>query len=620
MTKQCDKTGESEVLPTYIVRRKDKGCNLYVRMVAPTDIAQFLPPKSRTLRLSLRTPNVKEAMRIAAPIIACKLDEWGKVRAKHRGTKSAPGPVVVPGYLAEANNSIADEIGPVARALTPQLINVIVAARMHAWVASDDRDRASQDDEAFDEAVAFSKMSEAELRRFISRGASPERNSELIDQVLDAGEILGVRISLTDPLFPTLVRDFAIGERKIHSLLNSRNNGEWPEVESVLLKSGHHLSEITEQFRTDKLRTAGKHYVGTGIAVWLLFIEFTGDIFFDEVTSKHVYDCMDHYLREKKKWGPKYLGKVKTYLKDIFDLAITLSYLTGPNPIATLVKLPQLDKEQRNERDKPRYPLSAKQVNILLASDWYNPLATQWRGQLRTDLGTRYFMPLISLLHGSRVREPLQLFTDEIVCEDGVFCFNFRVEFEKGESDGKVDADEKEVREERIDDWLPRSFKNDSALRMIPIHSKLLELGFMEYVAERRSQLGRNGPVFSSALPQAGGISPKYGRAYEQAMLRFMKDDLKFPQGIGNHSNRHQFEDRVRSANAEQPWPAGMWQHLTGRRVPGEKDGTIARVGSEKEYGKGYSPGATLKWQATIDFSDIVFPQPFNEWRATIKR
>lgn len=588
-------------------------------MVAPTDIAEFMPKESRQFRRSLGTPNVTEAIRIAAPIMASKLDEWEKVRRKHVGANATTAPVLVPGYLTDVNTT-ADEIGPVSRALTPQLIKVIVSARMHAWIASDDRDRPSQDDDAFEESVKFSEMSEAELRRFIARGASPERSSELIYQVLDASEILGIKISLTDPLFPTLVRDFAIGERKIHSLLNARNNGEWPEVASVLPKVGHQLSEITELYRADKLRTAGKHYVGTGVSVWLTLIEFTGDIFFDEVTSKNIYDCMDHHLRETKRWGPKYLGKVKTYLKDIFDLAITRRFLTGLNPIGTLVKVPQLDKKLRNERDKPRYPLSAHQLNALLASEWYNPLATQWRGQLRSDLGTRYFMPLISLLHGSRVREPLQLFTDEVVCIDGVHSFNFRVEFEKGEGDGKVEAGDKEVAEVRDDDWLPRSFKNDSALRMIPIHPKLLELGFLEYVAERRVQLGRNGPVFSSALPQAGGTSPKYGRAYEQAMLRFMKDDLKFPSGIGNHSNRHQFEDRVRKSNAKFPWPAGMWQHLTGRRVPGEKDGAIARVGSEEYYGNGYSPADTLKWQESIDFSDIIFPQPFIEWRKPVNR
>ena len=617
MTKQCDKTGEIEVLPLYVVRRKDVGSNLYVRMVAPSDVSRFIPnKKDRTFRVSLGTSNAKEAALIANPIISSKLNEWDKIRKTNAQAQASSTPVLVPGYLFDASGNTSDVIGPVARSLTPQLISVIIATRMHSWVASDDRDRASQDDDAFDEAVKFSEMSEAELRKFIARGAKPEHNSELIDQVLDAAEMLGARISVSDPLFASLVQKFAVGEREIHTLLNARNKGDWPEVESVLPKVGNHLSEITEQFRTDKSRTAGKHYVGTGVAVWLSFIEFTGDIFFDEVTSKHIYDCMEHHLRESKRWGPKYLSKVKTYLKDIFDLAITLTYLTGPNPIGTLVKLPQLDKDQRTERDKPRYPLSSQQANTLLASDWYNPQATQWRGQLRTDLGTRYFMPLISLLHGSRVREPLQLFTDEIVCVDGVHCFNFRVEFEKSEDGGnKVEAGEKEVLEVRNDGWVPRSFKNDSALRMIPIHPKLLELGFLEYVAERRTELRRNGPVFPSALPQAGGTSPKYGRSYEQAMLRFMKDDLKFPSGIGNHSNRHQFEDRVRDANAEFPWPAGMWQHLTGRRVPGEKDGNIARVGSEEYYGKGYAPKATLKWQQTIDFSDIVFPPPFAQWR-----
>jgi hypothetical protein len=327
---------------------------------------------------------------------------------------------------------------------------------------------------------------------------------------------------------------------------------------------------------------------------------------------------MAHHLHVTKRWGQKYLSTVHTYLDDIFALAITLSKFEGPSPLDKLTRKPQLTKEEREAREKPRFALSSKHINAILASEWYNPNATHWRGQLREDLGCRYFMPIISFLHGPRVREPLQLMTDEVVERDGIACFHFRIEFDEAE-DGEVKGESwEESAVETHVGWPVRSLKNNAVSRIIPIHPKLLELGFMEYVNERRKKLGRPGPLFPSALPAPGGASPKYGRAYEQAMLRFMKDKLKFAAGYGNHGHRHQFEDRIRAANAIAPWPAGMWQFLGGRKmVRKEDEAHAAKVGSEKLYGNGYTPAAVLRWQATLDFSDIQFPPPYPVWRSS---
>lgn len=183
------------MLPTYF---RFRGDIVYVRMIAPRDVAPFLPKKAHVVNVSTRTANVKAAVLLGMPIVHSTLAAWDKVRQQNRPSS---GPTVVPGYLS-GTPSAPDEIAPTETALIPQLINVIVSSRMYSWVSSDDRDRARQDDEAFDEAVAFSEMSEAELRRFIARGASPERNLELIEQFFDASEILGIKLRLSDPLFP----------------------------------------------------------------------------------------------------------------------------------------------------------------------------------------------------------------------------------------------------------------------------------------------------------------------------------------------------------------------------------------------------------------------------------
>jgi hypothetical protein len=610
----------NDMLPTYYVRRKDKGRSIYVRMVAPTDIAALLPPKARTFRQSLLTADVKEAIVRGAPLIHSKLAEWDKIRQQLRQPQ---GPTVVPGYLTGAGPNAPDEVALAETRLTPQLISNLVAARMHAWVRLDERERPTLDDVEFAEVEAFSQMSLPQLRRVIGRGAKSERNADLVEQVLDTAHVIGLKISEDDPLFAQLVWEFAIGEKKIHELLINRSNGNWSDAKEILPDTQTQLSEMTAVYRKRKSAVVGDHHLGTNLFIWGLLIEHKGDVFLSEVSSKDLYALMEHHLIVTKRWSDGYLTKVKAFFDEMFALAITLSFFEGPNPVEDLKVLPQLPKNEREGRKKPRFPTSSSQINQMLASDWYNPKATHWKGQLGHDLGTRYFMPLICVLHGPRVREPLQLMTDEIVERDGIVCFNFRIEFdeddEKGAKKSKSAKDDKggETIDTSHPGWPTRSFKNNAVSRVIPVHPKLLELGFMQYVEERRAELGRPGPLFQSALPQPGGASPKYGRAYEQAMLRFMKDKLNFPSGIGNHSYRHQFEDRIREANSYNLWPAGMVQFISGRRMVRDADkNQVAQEGSEKSYGKGYSPGAVARWQTTIDFSDIQFPPPYQVWKS----
>lgn len=311
MTKQCDKTGESEVLQTYLERRKDKGRNIYIRMVAPKDVAPFLPATSRIFRKSLGTADAIEAAVLAQPLITSKLGEWDKVRKNNRPSNQLSTPQVVPPFISGEPLDKQDEIGPIQRSLTPQLIKTAVATRMASWLAHDDEERPRLDDDEFKEAVAYSEMSEANLRNFVARGAKLGSHPDIVEHAIEACEMLGVLVNQTDPLLPQLVREYAIGERRIHTLLNERNRGEWPETHELVPKVGFPLSSMIEVYRKAKSLTAGKHYISTGVSVWERLIEFKGDVFLDEVTSKDVYDLMEYHLRETKKWSPQYLDKVK---------------------------------------------------------------------------------------------------------------------------------------------------------------------------------------------------------------------------------------------------------------------------------------------------------------------
>ena len=144
----------------------------------------------------------------------------------------------------------------------------------------------------------------------------------------------------------------------------------------------------------------------------------------------------------------------------------------------------------------------------------------------------------------------------------------------------------------------------------------MLELGFLEFVENRRALGGTDALLFPSSEPQPSGENYKLGRAYEQSFLRYVRDKLGFGKGFGNHSYRHQFEDRLRDCQATKGlWPGGMSQQLAGRTRTRELDRDfVAKEGSEALYGNGYSISALAPYYQKVDFADVTFPPPYLIW------
>jgi integrase len=332
-----------------------------------------------------------------------------------------------------------------------------------------------------------------------------------------------------------------------------------------------------------------------------------------------VYKFFEYKLfSAPKKWSQGYVeGHVKRALKEMFSLARTKSLMAADNPVSKLELMPQLPEAERKKRQNPRFPFSSDQINTLFESEWYVPQSRQFRGKLGGDLAARYFGPLIGLLHGMRVREFLQLMTSDILLVDGVLCFKLQVEMPNDDHHVEPTAFTKGARM-GIGTELPgRSVKNESVLRTIPVHPKLIELGFSKYVEERRKSRSTEVPLFASSVPTPGGKTPMWGRAFEQSFLRYVRDTLRFGSGYGTHSFRHQFEDRIRNSQARMGvWPAGISQLLSGRQLPRDKDKEFFReLGSEQDYGSGYQPSAVLPFLEKLIFDDVNFPVDFDRWR-----
>lgn len=354
------------------------------------------------------------------------------------------------------------------------------------------------------------------------------------------------------------------------------------------------LSDVVPIFEKH-LASINRKTQTTNLSIWKRLTEFCGDKPLAAMQSNDIYNFLEARLDDKvKPWSQKYTGRAKNVLREAFGLAQTKN-MTTRNPVSEMTVSPRISANEDELRQKPRYPYSMDQLNEILESDWYNPDATRWRGKLREDLGARYWVPLICLFHGLRIREALQLHTHDLTLSS-IPLVTIQVEVETEDNAPK------------------RNLKNDATKRQIPIHPILVSLGFMEFVEDAKKRK-IDGPLFPSSLPKPGGVAPMWGRSYEQGYLRYVRDTLGFGSGFGNHSYRHTTEDRIRDIQLDRMWPPGLSQFYTGRTLPRDADKWLLRLqGSESDYGKGYIPERILPYVAKIQFPDLRLPPPFKQW------
>ncbi|WP_233850931.1 hypothetical protein [Paraburkholderia sp. HD33-4] len=502
-------------------------------------------------------------------------------------------------------------------ALSHSVVTRICAMRMADWEKTlhDDRN-INTGDKARDRIAAkelaremrpFSRRMERMTRTVIARGSAARAWDSLKELALEYAEDAAYLVAPDDPLLPEFVLAFAETERAAHDVIAAILDGKGAKF-NVPESSGALLSAMIPVYVAHKSRSVDAKSVSKALSVWNRLIAFVGDIPLDNVTAHDIYRFLEARLNtDQKPWSQGYVdGFVRQALREMFALARTQGRMHADNPLHHLEVTPKISKQERKERTKPRFPYTVAQVNALFTSDWYDPNATHWRGKMATDLALRYWGPPISLCHGPRVREMAQLVnSDFTVCED-VLLMTIQIKLD--------DADDPSS--ESTLQLPERKLKNESAFRTLPVHPQLLALGFAEFVLESQAQHPPGTPLFPSAVPDEGGKAPLWGRAYEQAFLRFVRDTLGFGHGYGNHSFRHLFEDRLRDAQLlHGAWPAGLGEFVSGRRLPRAVDRDIFRPQSSAvDYGNGYVAAHIERFVAQIDFEGVVFPPPYAEW------
>jgi integrase len=530
--------------------------NYYVCLTPPKALHHVVGKQK--YRQTTGTADLRKAKPIGARLITEKLAEWEQL-------------------LATSN-----PLRPAAKALTSRAIKDICAQRLYHWLHFDDLGRyegKGYDDEVLATLQGFWNITEKSMRSVIARAKlSPDWESAL--EVLDFWcNQIEVSVSRTDPLYAKLVQDFARAELEGVRLVQSRNRGDPVATPPRPSAIGSEMSAMTEVYREHLQASRAGKSLTTSVGLWGRFVDYMGDIPIEDVQPEDVYNFLKHGLHDPEKlWSMKYThGVVRRTIRAVFSLAITTGRRRGANPVDSVTELHRISDKDEQERLKPRRPYSDVENNQVFASDWYQPLTKRWKGKMSTDLGARYWSPLICLYHGNRIREVMQLVVSDFTAEGDLQCMTIQEEIKGGQP-------------ELLAAGLARTLKNISTARTVPLHPHLITLGFLDFLQERRDANGVNALLFPSCIPGRGGKTPILGRAYEQAYLRFVKSDVG--AGLGNHGFRHQLEDRIRNAQAPgNQWPAGLGQQFTGRKSTRAIDRAhVAKVGSEGKYCDGYQP------------------------------
>ncbi|WP_429347691.1 DUF6538 domain-containing protein [Paraburkholderia sp. Clong3] len=591
--------------------------NWYVDISVPASL-QDIAGTDRTRR-STGTPDRVKALAEGARIEAELRAEWAedaeKKKKKEEQTQTPARPPLPEGSLiADLEPPLVYDSPGKPTALSPSLIKRICAMRMADWEKTlhDDRNINTGDkqkDRIAAKALAremrpFSRRVDRMTRTVIARGNVARAWDIVAEQALEYAEDAAYLVAPDDPLLHDFVLAFAETERVAHEVITTVLNGKGSEF-PVPASSGALLSAVIPEYEAHKRGSIEKKSISKSVSVWERLIAFVGDVPVNDVTAHDIYRFLEDRLHAKvKPWSQSYAdGFVRRALREFFALARTQGHMHADNPMNHLETTPKISKQEEKARKKPRKPFTVAQVNAVFASDWYDPDARHWTGKMSTDLAGRYWCPLISTCHGMRVREVVQLVNSDFSFIDAVLLV--RVQTDLNEVDDTASLPE-------------RRLKNEATFRTVPVHPRLCTLGLADFIRDMQVTHPPGTPLFPSAIPNPGGEAPLWGRAYEQAFLRHVRDRLGFGHGFGNHSFRHQHEDRVRDAQAiNGAWPAGLGEFLTGRRLPRASDQEIFRaLSSAIDYGNGYMPAHIQRFVAQIDFEGVVFPPVYREWLA----
>ncbi len=179
------------------------------------------------------------------------------------------------------------------------------------------------------------------------------------------------------------------------------------------------------------------------------------------------------------------------------------------------VKMDYLEKNPVLPFRYPEHKAKRKERRGFTAGELTKLFGDEWAASEKTK-PHQYWIPLIGLFHGCRLREICQLRGKDVLRKDGVLGFRIT---------GNVD--------------LGTSVKNEASDRSIPIHKTLIALGFADYCKKIKD----DAKLFPQ-LPEREDGAPAFGKWFR----RYKEQCGVGASGLDFHSFRHGYREACREA------------------------------------------------------------------------
>lgn len=217
-----------------------------------------------------------------------------------------------------------------------------------------------------------------------------------------------------------------------------------------------------------------------------------------------------------------------------------------------------------SEEKQKRYPLTKEELTGFFTFEIFKEKVTKYPA--------KYWVTLLSLFHGLRVNEASSLYTADIKEEDGLHYINIEANL----------TEDLELR---------KQLKNQASMRRVPLHSKMIELGFLDFVAESKTK--RLFPKLG--FDKDGNKGQTVSKWFNYNIKAFLNDEALSEGGPVFHSLRHNFATELRRNHV----PDTVIQELGGW-------GENGKSFSDRDYGE-YPLSVLAEHLNKIDYSFMDF-------------
>jgi integrase len=272
-----------------------------------------------------------------------------------------------------------------------------------------------------------------------------------------------------------------------------------------------------------------------------------------EITRQNVMAYRDDLVVNKRRKA-KTVDKKITFLSALFNVAINHGKLTV-NPAARIPK-PRDDSARRE-------PFTRDDLQKLFDSVLYSEQQTLG---IHTGAASQW-LPLLSLFTGCREEELGQLLVDDVQQIDGVWCLLIEA------SEGK-------------------KLKTRNAQRRLPVHPKLIESGWLDYM-HRLKKAGQKRLFPALKADRYGTLTAQFSKRFN----RYLRSEL----GIDSptkvfHSFRHTFRDACREAGLDEELADALMGHASNGKTG-------------RHYGNSFSVQRLQQAIQRIDYPGLEIPK-----------